>query len=284
MTNPTTFKALYQGSTVAAESAMIHQASAVQAPVPDAQLPEWTCPNCGDTIKRNHARPVEPYRPCQCQRQAGEAASAVFYESHGPQVLDAEWQRTGVTGDYLGATFENFKPRKGTAKALKMCQQYADEYAPGVDYGLWLYGPPGTGKTHLVVATIRALLEQYEVCPVFYPVVRLIRDIKQRFDTKGEGVDPVTRCLEADVLVLDDLAQEHVTSFTRSELFLILDERTQTGRPTFLTSNSNDAKLKEIFNDAFVSRLYNTKTVHMPADDYRAERFKQRMVGKSEED
>ena len=53
-------------------------------------------------------------------------------------------------------------------------------------------------------------------------------------DTAGEDVE---RCMNCDLLILDDLGTEMTTSFVQSALYQLLNGRLLTGRSTVISTN-----------------------------------------------
>jgi len=51
------------------------------------------------------------------------------------------------------------------------------------------------------------------------------------------------RCIDVDVLVLDDIGQEKPSEWVKERLYIIINERYQLGKKTILTSNVSLQKL-----------------------------------------
>jgi DNA replication protein DnaC len=89
------------------------------------------------------------------------------------------------------------------------------------------------------VAVLREVIRRYGVRGRFVDFTSLIHRIQSTFDprspeSKHEVLDPVT---DADLLVLDELGAQKPTAWVRDLLYLILNRRYTTRRPTLFTTN-----------------------------------------------
>jgi len=65
----------------------------------------------------------------------------------------------------------------------------------------------------------------------------------------------VRRCLECDLLILDDLGTEMTTAFTISALYELINTRLVTGRKTIVSSNLTPDELRRRYSEQIMSRL-----------------------------
>lgn len=108
--------------------------------------------------------------------------------------------------------------------------------------GLFLTGNFGCGKTYLVAACFNELAKKGKnVACLYYP--EFLRNLKERFSEDYKEIfDKVKKC---DLLLIDDIGAETVTSWNRDEVFgTILQYRMQEGLPTFFTSNLSIKELE----------------------------------------
>ncbi len=108
--------------------------------------------------------------------------------------------------------------------------------------GLYLYGPYGAGKSYLLSGLANELTKQrVNVVYVFMP--DLIRTLKANIgsDQLEKKINILKRC---DVLILDDLGGENVSSWFRDEILLpILHYRLNASLSVHISSNSSIAQL-----------------------------------------
>lgn len=101
--------------------------------------------------------------------------------------------------------------------------------------GLYLNGNFGCGKSYLVSACINELIKEgYKGALVYYP--EFLRSLKASF---GKDFDEqFNYAKKADLLLLDDIGAENITSWSRDEILgPILQYRMDEKLPTFFTSN-----------------------------------------------
>lgn len=101
--------------------------------------------------------------------------------------------------------------------------------------GVYLQGDVGRGKTMLACAIFNNYLGQGTL--KFIVVDELIRRIKDAFNG---GVEfDISRYMEADLLILDDLGAEKTTEFVEGEIYNVINYRYNKKLPTIITSNIN---------------------------------------------
>lgn len=136
------------------------------------------------------------------------------------------------------------------------------EYMP--TKSVLLHGTTGTGKTRTAWEMFSMYWrERFPAKCEFYSMRRLERDIEESFgeygSEKGHG-KMLDRICNLDLLVLDDLGKEQMTSRMESDLFAIIDARTQDQKTTIITTNYVGSGILERFKnketgEPFVRRL-----------------------------
>ncbi|MCL1949906.1 MAG: primosomal protein DnaI [Turicibacter sp.] len=175
------------------------------------------------------------YAPCNYQKNQAHLEN--IHSFHMPQ-------------DILKADFTNFfmDPSRSVAheKALMFIHGYLMDKK---GKGLYLHGPFGTGKTYLLAAIASTLSRMGVVCGlVYFP--ELIAEIKAGFnDPNSSSYEKVEQLKEIQVLMLDDIGSESMTSWMRDEVLgRILNYRMHQGLPTFFTSNLDYQELQQHFS------------------------------------
>ena len=148
--------------------------------------------------------------------------------------------------EVMQATLDEFEPDDSRMESFRAVGKFLDETTgPGhmPEKGLYLYGKFGVGKSYLLSAVANELADM-NIRSVLVFVPEFMREMKQAIgdQTLQEKVDYVKK---ADVLMLDDIGAEAMSSWTRDEVLgTILHYRMAEKLPTFMTSNFSYSELQ----------------------------------------
>ena len=152
--------------------------------------------------------------------------------------------------DILKADFSNYFMDPSRSKAHELALMFIHGYLMDKKgKGLYLHGPFGTGKTYLLAAIAGTLSRMGVVCGlVYFP--ELIAEIKAGFnDPNSSSYEKVERLKDIEILMLDDIGSESMTSWMRDEVLgRILNYRMHQGLPTFFTSNLEYFELQQHYS------------------------------------
>ncbi|MCX6923056.1 MAG: ATP-binding protein [Verrucomicrobia bacterium] len=155
--------------------------------------------------------------------------------------------RAGVPEVLHDCTLDNWTPDTDQERQhLEAVRTFTNDVRRGF---LVLLGPVGVGKSHLAVAVLRRFS-----CPIFIKQSTLLRQLRATYSDK-EAADPIERCQEADLLVLDEMC---VSGGGRDEwpmLSEILDFRYSHLTPTVITSNLGWDELRGELGDRLGDRM-----------------------------
>lgn len=133
-------------------------------------------------------------------------------------------------------------------------KNYADTFTPNAK-SLLMIGKTGLGKTHLSLAVVNRVLDRG--FNVYYDSAQGIMDrLEKDHFNRGNRDDELQEDLfKSDLLVIDDLGTEMVTSFTVSALYQLVNERINDGLPTIFSTNLTPAELEATYSQRLTSRL-----------------------------
>ncbi|MBI5416642.1 ATP-binding protein [Candidatus Poribacteria bacterium] len=185
-----------------------------------------------------------------------------------------------IPSRYENCDFKGYGPQNSSQKKAKsIAMHFAEEY-PDISTGLLFMGPCGIGKSHLAVATMKELINKGFSC-IFYDFRDLLKKLQYSYNiesgiTEYEVLRPV---LERDILVLDELGAQKVTSWIRDTLMHIINRRYNDNKVTIITSNYMDVSPKtkdeeESLSDRIGYRLRSRlhemcRVVEMDGKDWR---------------
>ena len=215
----------------------------------DALEPRFTCKMCQDTGSVDgHTCACVHKIMQQLRRQEIEALSSLSISSfdtmdlkYYPNVPDS------ATGQNIRTYMEQL---------LSGLQEYAEDFSPAENESLMLVGNAGLGKTHAALAIAGIVLEKgYDVIYVSSPDF-FGRIEAARFDPSGDAEMLLRTASTADLLILDDLGTEFVTSYFITTFYSLLNNRLGAGLPTIITTNITDGSLLEKrYTEKISSRL-----------------------------
>lgn len=239
---------------------------------------KWTCPECGTTVS---AEPGDWFPDCRCISEAVQAAHDATVAEYWPEAVQTHLEAARIPRRFSRAGFDNFAPRPGAEDALKACMAYAEAFSfRDTEHGLLLLGHPGNGKTHLAVATMRRAIERTLVYGTFTTAADLIAECWKGSGRREWDDAPLRRAKDAELLILDDLGQEHANEFVRTKLHELLDARYQAARPTIVTSNHSEDEIAGRIGEPALSRIREMCDRHVvTATDYRPAMAERRRAG-----
>lgn len=142
-----------------------------------------------------------------------------------------------VAEEIKKASFKDlYKDDANRVPVLKYITEFIKKYTKGEKVkGMYLNGSFGSGKTYLIAALFNDLAKKnIRSAIVYYP--EFLRDLKASFNKDYE--EKFNYIKKVDLLLLDDIGAENVSSFNRDEVLgPILQYRMEENLPTFFTSN-----------------------------------------------
>lgn len=129
---------------------------------------------------------------------------------------------------------------------------------------LIIMGKSDTGKTHLAAAIANKLIENDKTV-LMERLTNLLDRIRETYEnnTKSEN-ELIEIYSNVDMLIIDDLGTEKISSWALEKLYTIIQNRYENGLPIIITTRFNKEGLIERFSyskdsdlvDAMISKLY----------------------------
>lgn len=207
------------------------------------------CPLCGDTgyDKKGVCRCLRQYYAREQLQELsrllplGEARFETFrfdlYDS-------AEWEGYGIS------------PRANMERNFDVCRDFACQFSRGGG-DLLLSGGTGLGKTFLSACIARVVSERgfSVVYDTAEHIFSRMEEEKFRSEDSPGAREDVERYMQCDLLIMDDLGSEMVTSFVQSALYQLVNGRLTAGKKTVVNTNLTPRQLGERYSPQVQSRF-----------------------------
>ncbi|MBR5343497.1 MAG: ATP-binding protein [Oscillospiraceae bacterium] len=209
-----------------------------------------SCPVCRDSGTVDG-------QPCSCLKKLYNQALTRELSGllrHG----DESFERFDLTLYDDQAPEGGCSPREAMSIIYKSCRKFAESF-PEVSANLLFQGGTGLGKTYLSACIARVVADKG--CAVCYEsaAVALEAFEAQKFardpETAEAAAARVRRMLDCDLMILDDLGTEMVTSLTTSALYTLINSRLNAGKKMIVSTNCSDEELQKKYTPQICSRI-----------------------------
>ena len=207
---------------------------------------KYSCPLCNDTG-------VVGTKLCECHIELLKTLAYEEAGKHSPLRL---------------CTFDDFKlsyysdkaltsldrsPREIMTDIFAVCKEYAESF-DNKSPSILMMGNTGLGKTHLSLSIVGAVINKgYSV--LYNSAQNFFRELHNEHFGKSNTAAYEAMMLECDLLVIDDLGAEFITSFTTAALYNIVNTRMNMGLPTIISTNLSLTEIEKTYSNRISSRL-----------------------------
>ena len=159
---------------------------------------------------------------------------------------------------YDAAPVGGVSPRETMTMVLGACRKFADNF-PAVSANLLFQGGTGLGKTYLSACIARVVAAKgYSVC--YDSAAAALEAFEgQKFSRDPETSEAanarVRRMLDCDLMILDDLGTEMISSISTSALYTLLNTRLVNGNKIIISTNCSDEELQKKYTPQIYSRI-----------------------------
>jgi DNA replication protein DnaC len=207
------------------------------------------CPLCGDTGYRRG-------EVCACLReyytreQIRELSHLLDMGTQSFETFDFQWYDDRVSPEM------ELSPRANMERNFDECQDYARQFSPRSG-NLLLSGDPGLGKTFLSACIARVVSESGHsvVYDTASHIFAQFETAKFRRDAEEDAARDVARCMQCDLLIVDDLGTEMTTALVTSALYELVNTRLVTGKKTIISTNLSPDAIGRRYGGQILSRI-----------------------------
>ena len=210
-----------------------------------------SCPICRDSG-------MDGSQPCRCLKTLYNQALTRELSSllrNG----DESFERFDLSlYDEVPLAGSTVSPRFAMGRIYEQCRKFADSF-PDVSSNLLFQGGTGLGKTYLSACIARVVADKgYSVC--YESAAAALEAFEtQKFSRDPEAAEAaalrVRRMLDCDLMILDDLGTEMVTSVTASALYTLINSRLNAGKKMIISTNCSDEELQRAYTPQICSRI-----------------------------
>ncbi len=157
-------------------------------------------------------------------------------------------------------TYYDREQRAAMGRVVESCLRYVREFSRE-SKNLLFTGAPGLGKTHLSLAVAEGVVRSGRLV-MYVSAPHLMDELERgKFQKDTAALEYREIIFGCDLLVIDDLGTEMVTSYTRSEVYDLVNTRLNTSRPTIINTNLGLRDIEQKYTSRVYSRIAGTYAV-----------------------
>ncbi len=216
----------------------------------------FDCNQCNDTGYMGTEQ-------CTCLSQS--LINVAYEQSNLKHILEYENFDTFDFEYYSKEVDEKFgrSPHENMQNLYRFCVHFVHKF-DGSFQNILFHGNTGLGKTFLCNCIAKDLLDKGKTV-LYLPAVQLFQLFEtarfHREDMEEFSKEMLDTLLTVELLIIDDLGTEFITSFTGPELFNTINTRVLNQKATIISTNLSLEELKEQYSDRIVSRILGSYEV-----------------------
>ena len=144
--------------------------------------------------------------------------------------------------------FKNLIITENNKKEIEIAKDFTEKCInKNQKNGLIITGKSGTGKTHLATAILNKLTEK-DMLVLMGRLILLLDVIKDTFkDFSSKEKDIIELYSKVDMLIIDDLGTERISSWALEKLYTIIENRNENKLPIIVTTRFDKESLLDRF-------------------------------------
>ena len=156
--------------------------------------------------------------------------------------------------DNFSLDYYDWEQRAAMGRVVESCLRYVREFSRE-SKNLLFTGPPGLGKTHLSLAVAEGVARSGRLV-MYVSAPHLMDELERgKFQKDAAALEYREIIFGCDLLVIDDLGTEMVTSYTKSEVYDLVNTRLNTSRPTIINTNLGLRDIEKKYTSRVYSRI-----------------------------
>jgi DNA replication protein DnaC len=159
---------------------------------------------------------------------------------------------------YRGVSFDRAPVTLIEPQVVGEVRRYVADIDGNLDRGrgLWIMGDVGTGKTTLAMLVSKIALDAGRTVAI-YSLPRLLSELRKTFEESSDlgYLQLLDSMASVDLLHIDDVGAERSSEWVLEQLYAIINTRYEDEKAVVLTTNLDEASLRDQITERTVSRL-----------------------------
>ncbi len=213
------------------------------------------------------------YERCTCEKSRDYWSKIDFQileqkkKEHYREIINKFYSQNYISKRLKDYSFKNFKVTDVNKKEVVIAKDYANKCTNNEqENGLIITGNSGVGKTHLVASISNELMEKGKIV-LMGRLTSLLDMIKETFKDNSKSENELIELFSnIDMVVIDDLGTEKISSWALDKLYTIIENRNENKLPIIITTKFNKEGLLHRFeqsNDKELSKAIIQKLYQM---------------------
>ena len=203
-------------------------------------------------------------------------------------IIDQKYDQSNIKSQITEENFQSFNinlfskntnkvygvsPYENMEYIIREVRNYINNFAFETR-NIYIYGEVGRGKTFLINSIAKEILDRNfsVVYMTSTKLFKFLNDYHYAFEDRRENLEEKYRLIfDCDLLIIDDLGAESTRPADRSNLFDVVNERMNDGKPIIFSSNIDEEGLEEIYGPRIFSRIMgnNSRIFEIFGEDLR---------------
>ena len=168
------------------------------------------------------------------------------------------WQSNYISKRLKDYSFKNFKVTDINKKEVEIAKDYTKKCIEDKqENGLIITGDSGVGKTHLAASISNELIEKDKLV-LMGRLTSLLDMIKETFKDNSKSENELIELFSnIDMVVIDDLGTEKISSWALDKLYTIIENRNENKLPIIITTKFDKEGLLHRFEQSDDKELSN---------------------------
>lgn len=164
----------------------------------------------------------------------------------------------------------NESPREHMQRVVVAVKHFVENFTDKSENNMIFSGRTGTGKTFLANCVMSALLDKGREV-LFMPANALFKPFAVYENEERDAMNDLREMIyNCDLLIIDDLGSEKMTSSRYSEFIDIINTRTAAGKKILITTNLSPKNIRDTYDERISSRLLGMYDIYkFTGDDIR---------------